>query len=231
MSWELLDRVSTIFGLTVGLIGFSIAITQYLYYNKIGFFIWVNKRISWNKDVNFEVSLSAMNSVDNLNLVLKKSRKILDYESKLLSSSKNKIIFTVDTMIVEIRNDHNLDPDSNSEYEFEFLVKNANSTYPVATKNLRILDNLFSELVPEFNLKEPVYSFKSVFPKKNPFIGTAVSKIGFDKIKRFYMILSAEVLDHNLNVDEHIQVNLNEISFVENRFSKVREVANIILAI
>lgn len=227
MLWDLIDKLLKI----VGIVSFIVAVFQYFYYNKIKFFIMVNKVISRNKDVNFEVSLTAMNPVQDLNLMLKKSRAIFEYETKIISRSENKIVFSVDTMVIEIRNDYNLDPNSDEEYQFEMFIKNANSTYKVATKNLKVLDNLFNELVSKFNLKNPRYSFKSVFPKKNPFIGAVITKTGFDKIKRFYMVLSADVLEQDLIADEHIQINLNEISFVEHRFSQVREVANIILAI
>lgn len=225
--WDFLDKLLNI----GGILSFFWAISQYLYYNKISFFIKINQIVSRNKDVNFEVSLAAMDPVPDLNLMLKKSREVFEYETKIISRSKNKIVFSVDTMIIEIRNDYNLDPNLDDEYKFEMFIKNANSTYTVATKNLKILDNLFNELESKFNLKNPRYSFKSVFPKKNPFIGPVITKTGFDKIKTFYMILSADVLEQDLIADENIQINLTEISFVEHRFSQVREVANIILAI
>lgn len=220
---ELINNIVTI----IGLFGYLFAGMSFLYYNKIKVFIFVNKIFSWKKDVNFEISFVAENKDINLGSILKLSRQMIDYESKIITKSSNKVVFTVDTMIIEIRNDNFPD----TEYNFEMLIKNPNSTYSVAEKNLKVLQRLFSKVVSDSELENIMFTFKSVFPKSNPFLGPAVTKIGVDKIKRFYMILSAEAFTDKLCNEEKIQVNLNEISFVDNNFDEVRDIANIILSI
>jgi hypothetical protein len=210
-----------------GLLGYLFAIMSFLYFNKIKVFIWVNKIFSWKKDVNFELSLVAANKDVNLEAVLRTFRESINYESKIMMRSNNKIIFSLDTLIVEIRNDDFPE----MEYNFEILIKNMNSSYSVAEKNLKILQKIFNTIIYDLELKNVKFTFKSVFPKNNPFLGPAVTKIGVDKIKRFYMIVSTEAFTNKLYNGEKIQVNLNEISYVDNNFEDLRDVANIILSI
>lgn len=220
---EFINNVVTI----IGLFGYFFAGISFLYYNKIKVFIFINKIFSWKKDVNFEISFVAENKDINLDSILKLSRQMIDYESKIITKSNNKIVFTVDTMIIEIRNDNFPD----MEYNFEMLIKNANSSYSVAEKNLKVIQRLFNKIISDFELTNTKFTFKSVFPKNNPFLGPAVTKVGVDKIKRFYMILSAEAFTDKLCNEDKIQVNLNEISYVDNNFDEVRDIANIILSI
>lgn len=221
---ELLGNIVTV----VGFLGIIYSILQWMYYHKIHFFLWVNKSFSWKKDVNFELTILSKTSSYDIDNITKFIRSKTDSESKIVSKSKEKIVFSYDTLLFQVNKD-SFDEDG---YEIELFIKNSNSTYMSAKKNLHKLGVILDEMIKTDILKPNKYQFVSSFKKKNPFIGPSVSTIQINNIKNYMMILSSNVFSNvTLENDNDIQVGLNNISYVDTNFSEMKLVAEIILAL
>lgn len=212
----------------IGYLGFLYSILQYIYFHKLNFFLWVNKVFSWRKDVNFELTILANCSSNDVENIAKVIRGRATNESKIISRSKTKISFTLDSLVVQI----NKDEFDEVGYDIEVFIKNSNSSYKRAKSNLHNIGIILEELRSGDILKVDKYQFTSTFKKKNPFIGPSVSTIKIDNIKNFFMILSSSAFSKAaIENNNDIQVGLNKISYVDTNYSEVKLVAEIILAI
>ena len=101
----------------------------------------------------------------------------------------------------------------------------------MACQNMKLMQLIIKNILEENEIKKTRYYFSSNFSKKNPFINKSITKIGVNKIKHFYMIVSTSVFTNQLDSEEDIQINMNQASYVTDDFNDLRDVANIILAI
>lgn len=221
---DILEDVITI----TGFLGLIYSIFQWLYYHKIGFFLWVNKLFLWKKDVNFELTILAKNSPSSIGHITKIIREKTKNESRIINKSKSKIVFLYDTLLFQISTDE-FDDDG---YGVDIFIKNSNSTYKSAKKNLHKIGVILDEMYKKDILMADKYQFVSSFKKKNPFIGPSVSTIKVDNIKNFMMVLSSNTFDKfTAENDNDIQIGLNKISYADKNYSEVKLVAEIILAL
>lgn len=220
---ELLEKI---FGIIIPVFGYLYGIISYFYYNKLRFFIFINKVFKRKKDVNFSITFDFNGEFEDLRDLKEYFRKELTHEFRNINSSRNKEIFQLENLIVTIERSEFPD----EEYQNTIFIKNSNSTYSLATKNLKLLQKVFNEIMRENSMSTTRFNFKSNFNKKNPFLNNSVTKVGVDKIKHFFMMISTSAFTSILEDEENIEVNMNQASYVTDDFNDLREVANIILA-
>ncbi len=221
--FEILNNILAI----TGFLGLIYSAFQWLYFNKIKFFLWFNKLFSWKRDVNFELTILSSSTLSNLDQIAKYIRNKTKVESKIISKSKDKIVFSYDTLIFQIA----FDEFDENGYGLEIYIKNSNSTYKSAKLNLHRIGLILDDMEKDAIFKPSKFQFISSFKKKNPFIGPSVSTIKIDNIKQFVMVLSSSVFDRiTIENDNDIQIGLNNISYVDTNYSEIKLVAEIILA-
>lgn len=215
-----------LFGVLFPAFGYIVGFFSFLYYNKLRFFIVVNKIFKRKKDVNFSIEFDFDGEFSDLKKFKECFKKHMSHEFRIINSSRINEVFQIDNLIVSIKKSEFPD----DEFKNNILIKNANSTYAMATKNLKSLQLIFKDIIKEKDIVSTRYCFKTNFNKQNPFISKSVTKVGVNNIKHFYMILSTSAFTSQLDNEEDIQINMNQVSYVADEFNELREVANIILA-
>lgn len=219
----ILENILTI----TGIIGLVYSLFQWLYYHQIRFFLWFNKFFSWHKDVNFELTILSKESTYEIGKISRFIREKTKNKSKIISSSNDFIVFSLDMLIIQIRKD-----EFDEDYPIEILVTNNNSTYKAAKKNLHALGLILDDMKIENVFAADKYQFVSAFKKRNPFIGPSVSTIKVNNIKNFFMVLSSEMFEkEGLSNHNDIQIGLNKINYVDTNFSEIKLVADVILSL
>lgn len=222
---EILNNILTI----LGYVGIVWSTGQWLYYNKIKFFLFVNQRIYWRKDVNFELTIISNSPKNNISEITKFIRNTVHNETKIISKSAEKVVFTLDTLTFQVTFDPPMEEEG--EYELQVYIKNTNSTYNTAKKNLHTIGSILEDLKEEGLYNPTKFQFVSSFKKKNPFIGQSVSTVSIDNVKQFMMVLSSNVFKKiAIENDNDIQIGLNNISYVDKKYSEIKLIAEIILA-
>lgn len=221
-----MEFLQNVFGIIIPAIGYIIGIFSFFYYNKLRFFIFINRIFKRKKDVNFNIIFDFDGQFDNIKEIKEYFKKETSHEFKNISSSKRKEVFQLDNLIVKIEK---------SEFPYEefvntIFIKNSNSTYKMACKNVKTIQLIIKNILDNNGIKNKRYCFSSNFNKSNPFINKSITKVGINKIKHFYMILSTSVFTSELDNEEDIQINMNQASYVTDDFNDLRDVANIILA-
>lgn len=221
-----MEILQNLFGVIIPAIGYIIGIFSFFYYNKLSFFIFINRVFKRKKDVNFDIVFDFDGQFDNLKEIKEHFKKEISHEFKNISSSKRKEVFQLDNLIVKIEKSEFPEDD----FENTIFIKNSNSTYKMACKNVKTIQLIIKSILDNNIIKNKKYCFSSNFNKNNPFINRSITKFGINKIKHFYMILSTSVFTSELDNEEDIQVNMNQVSYVTDDFNDLRDVANIILA-
>ena len=205
--------------------GYMYGAFMYLYFNKVSFFIFVNKTFRWKKDVNFLIDFSFDGQFDNLKKLKNYFREETKNKLKSISSSKNKEVFQLDTLIITIEKSEI----PSDEYGNDIVINNSNSTYSLASKNLKLLQKVFKKILDNEAIGNSKFCFRSDF-NKNPFLNRTITRFGVDNIRQLFMIVSTSMFTQQLDEDEDIEINMQSVSYVARDFSDLREVANIILA-
>lgn len=221
-----MEFLQNLFGIIIPAIGYIFGLFSFFYYNKLRFFILVNRVFKRKKDVNFSITFDFGGKFDSFKEIKECFRNETKHEFKNISSSKNKEVFQIDNLIIKIERSEFPD----EEFDNSVLIKNLNSTYKMACKNLKLVQLVVKKMIDNNNIENTRFCFSSNFNKKNPFINKSITKVGVNKIKHFYMILATSVFTDQLENDEDIQINMNQASYVTDDFNDLRDVANIILA-
>lgn len=222
-----MEFLQILFGIIIPAIGYLYGAFSFFYYNKLRFFILVNRIFQRKKDVNFSITFDFRGEINSFKEIKECFRKEIKHEFKNISSSKNKEVFQIDNLIINIEKSEFPD----EEFDNVILIRNLNSTYKMASKNLKLIQAVFKNIFESNKIENNRYCFPSNFNKENPFLNKSITKVGADKIKRFYMILATSAFSEQLDNDENIQINMNQASYVTDDFNDLRDVANIILAI
>lgn len=215
------------FGIIIPAIGYIFGMFSFLYYNKLRFFIVINRIFKRKKDVNFLITFEFDGEVDNLKEIKEHFKIETNNEFKNISSSKVKEVFQLDNLVITIGKSEFPD----EEYNNAIFINNSNSTYRMACKNIKSIQSIIKRILDNNRIENKKYCFSSNFHKNNPFINKSITKVGINKIKSFYMILSTSAFTNQLDTEEDIQINMNQASYVTDDFNDLRDVANIILAI
>lgn len=222
-----MEFLQILFGIVIPIIGYVVGVFSFFYYNKVRFFICVNRIFKRKKDVNFFITFDFAGENYNLKEMKECFRKRTVHEFKNISSSQNKEVFQLDNLVIQIEKSEFPD----EEFGNTIIIKNSNSTYKMACQNMKLMQLIIKNILEENEIKKTRYCFSSNFSKKNPFINKSITKIGVNKIKHFYMIVSTSVFTNQLDSEEDIEINMNQASYVTDDFNDLRDVANIILAI
>lgn len=222
---DFLNDVLTI----LGYLGYVWVLLKWLYDNKINFFIKINKIFSWKKDVNFELLINSSSDNFNLNYIssIFNQNKHIDY--RVLSRNSTRIVIQFDTMNVEIV-DNSDDPESEMKLIINFI--NTSSTYSTAIKKIKIIGDIIEDIEKSSNVTFNKFQFSSKFKNSNPFISRSIGTAGLDDIKQFMMIIGVKSINEiDDNIDADLNIGKSNISFVDNRFSNIKLISEVILAI
>ncbi|MGH2078775.1 hypothetical protein [Aerococcus urinaeequi] len=211
----------------VGFFGLIITILNWFYTHKIKFYVVINKLFSINKTVRFDLVILSTNKSNKINEILENFRLKTSHSLKMISKSKNKIDFSYEDLRVSI------EYNSRSFDEFDTIVsiESPKATYNESLKRIKSIGKIISLLEKEELLTNVNFQFKTYFNKNNPFVGQTLSNVKIGEIKRFMMILSFSDEGKFSDIDNDIQINLNEISYVDNEYVNIVEVADFVLAL
>ena len=207
-----------------GLISFIFAVLQYLYYNQIKFYIWVNKIIWWRKDTNFEIVINSIDSVtvDDIFKDIKNKTKI---RHQMISRAKTRVLFFQDGLNIEIAKNENKFED---EYDTIITIRNTSSTYKESLYRLRKSELIYKAL-PN-NMKFEGIRFKTTFKNKNPFLGPSISKIKMKHIKNCMITMNSDIFGDN-QIEGDIAIGLHTVSFIDDDFANVKLIGEALMAV
>lgn len=222
---EFLNNLMTI----IGYLGIFWSIFKWFYDNKINFFIKVNRIFTWKKDVNFEIAINSESKVFNIAEIVDIFNNNKNIDFRIITRGTNRVVIQFDTMNVEIADSSD---DSESEFNLRINFINTSSTYKSAIKKLKIINDIIEDIEKLNSINFTKIQFSSKFKNSNPFISKAIGSGDLNNIKQFMMVMgtkSINEIDDEIGTD--LNIGKNNISFVDSRYSNIKLIAEVILAI
>ncbi|OCZ50600.1 hypothetical protein [Dehalobacter sp. TeCB1] len=229
-----MDALSVV-GTIVTIVSFLAMILQWLYYNKIKFYVFVNRIVKRMREVTFDVSFTYKVKKDidvfnNIELSLKEMYKLKNINKEM--NLKTHKIYNLDNFLLKVQLDKEVNADEDIDEVFIYIPK-LKVTYKSAEDILEEIDKLSQVIKKKMNINEEKYSLDIRYYKnRNPFFGYAIQRFGVKTVKSFVCQLDCNILidneQHDLN-DKKACIYKEYVNVTDNSFSDLRRVAKYLL--
>ncbi|MFP1647545.1 hypothetical protein [Enterococcus mundtii] len=177
---DILENILTV----TGVIGLFYGIGSWLYYHKIGFYLFLNKIMSSKREVQFDLTTSfkKQDSID-----FKKIEDFLKnqgYTLRKQQNLKNSKIYNLGNFLFEVKQIDLFDED---DHNVTIGVINAAITYKSALKVIsdykKITEHIFE--IADINSRQSQSSLTLKYGDSNPFMGRNLASFDKKSIKNF----------------------------------------------
>lgn len=225
----------SIIGSIITIISFLAMIFQWLYYNKISVYVFVNKFLKRLQEVTFDVSFTykVPKDIDIYPMIEKELKEI--YRIKSVNKEmnlKNHKMYNLENFFLKVQVDSEINSDTESNEIFISIPK-IKVTYKSVETILEELDRLSQRLSKVLKCSNELYSIDIRYSKsKNPFFGFAIQRFGKNAVNHFTCEINCEILtngkDENL-FDKKATIYKEYLNVTEKNFSDLRRIAKYLL--
>lgn len=222
--WSLFQTVVTVASMTW-------AIVQWLYNNKVGFYLWWVKHFArwrdtiWDLSATYEVFRDAEDIIVKLEPALKQQFGLEALSRDMNSPTKR--IYTVGPYVISAEDNRDTVEDP-ALTEVFVKVRRVNVTVAMARNRLTELEELFSNFEDAMGPTDVSYNIDVYFPKKNPFYGLMIERIGEERVTDFLCGIDVAALDSGQDAQgkgRKAFVSRDRVSITHRRFSTARQIA------